>query len=119
MPISRIIGAAATLAALCAAPASAQEWPTRPLTLVVPFAAGGPADVLARILDHRLSELLGQQVIIENAGGAGGVTGSVHVAKAAPDGYQFVMGTQGTHAQNQALYRTPPIIRLPTSRRSD
>jgi tripartite-type tricarboxylate transporter receptor subunit TctC len=108
MPIGRIIGAAAALAALCATPASAQEWPTRPLTMVVPFAAGGPADVLARILDHRLSELLGQQVIIENAGGAGGVTGSVHVAKAAPDGYQLVMGTQGTHAQNQALYKNPP-----------
>jgi tripartite-type tricarboxylate transporter receptor subunit TctC len=64
--------------------------------------------VLARIIDHRLSELLGQQVIIENQGGAGGVTGSVRVAKAAPDGYQIVMGTQGTHAQNQALYRNPP-----------
>jgi tripartite-type tricarboxylate transporter receptor subunit TctC len=76
--------------------------------MVVPFAAGGPSDVLARILDHRLSELLGQQVIIENQGGAGGTTGSVHVAKAAPDGYQIVMGTQGTHAQNQALYRNPP-----------
>jgi tripartite-type tricarboxylate transporter receptor subunit TctC len=61
--------------------------------MVVPFAAGGPADVLARILDQRLSEALGQQVIIENAGGVGGVTGSVHVAKAAPDGYQLVMGT--------------------------
>jgi tripartite-type tricarboxylate transporter receptor subunit TctC len=86
----------------------AQEWPSRPLTMVVPFAAGGPADVLARLIDHRLSELLGQQVVIENAGGAGGLTGSLHVAKAAPDGYQFVMGTQGTHAQNQALYRNPP-----------
>ena len=86
----------------------AQDWPSRPLTMVVPFAAGGPADVLARLIDHRLSELLGQQVVIENAGGAGGLTGSLHVAKAAPDGYQFVMGTQGTHAQNQALYRNPP-----------
>jgi len=98
----------AALAALAAASASAQEWPTRPLTMVVPFAAGGPADVLGRILDYRLSELLGRQVIIENTGGAGGITGSIHVAKAAPDGYQFVMGTQGTHAQNQALYKNPP-----------
>jgi tripartite-type tricarboxylate transporter receptor subunit TctC len=105
---SRIIVATAALAALSATPAGAQAWPSRPLTMVVPFAAGGPADVLARIIDHRLSELLGQQVIIENQGGAGGVTGSVRVAKAAPDGYQFVMGTQGTHAQNQALYRSPP-----------
>jgi tripartite-type tricarboxylate transporter receptor subunit TctC len=108
MGIGRIIVAAAALAASSAAPASAQDWPTRPLTMVVPFAAGGPADVLGRILGHRLSELLGQQVIIENAGGAGGVNGSVRVAKAAPDGYQFVMGTTGTHAQNQALYRNPP-----------
>jgi tripartite-type tricarboxylate transporter receptor subunit TctC len=91
-----------------APPAHAQAWPTRPLTMVVPFAAGGPADVLARIIDHRLSELLGQQVIIENQGGAGGVNGALRVAKAAPDGYQLVMGTQGTHAQNQALYRNPP-----------
>jgi tripartite-type tricarboxylate transporter receptor subunit TctC len=108
MGTNRILVVAAALAALGAAPAGAQEWPTRPPTMVVPFAAGGPADVLGRILDHRLSELLGQQVIIENAGGAGGTTGSVHVAKAAPDGYQFVMGTQGTHAQNQALFRNPP-----------
>jgi tripartite-type tricarboxylate transporter receptor subunit TctC len=108
MPIGRIVVAAAALAALSAVPARAQQWPTRPLTMLVPFAAGGPADVLARILDHRLSELLGQQVIIENAGGAGGVNGSVRVVKAAPDGYQFVMGTQGTHAQNQALYKNPP-----------
>jgi tripartite-type tricarboxylate transporter receptor subunit TctC len=108
MPISRIVVAMAVLAALSVAPGSAQQWPTRPPTMVVPFAAGGPADVLARILDHRLSELLGQQVIIENAGGAGGVNGSLRVAKAAPDGYQLVMGTQGTHAQNQALYKNPP-----------
>jgi tripartite-type tricarboxylate transporter receptor subunit TctC len=109
--MSTMLGAAllaAVLAALSALPARAQDWPSRPLTMVVPFAAGGPADVLARILDHRLSELVGQQVIIENQGGAGGVNGAVRVAKAAPDGYQFVMGTQGTHAQNQALYRNPP-----------
>jgi tripartite-type tricarboxylate transporter receptor subunit TctC len=102
---------AATLAAsatLITIPAGAQEWPTRPVTLVVPFAAGGPADVLGRILDPRLSELLGRQVIIENTGGAGGITGSIHVARAAPDGYQLVMGTQGTHAQNQVLYKSPP-----------
>jgi tripartite-type tricarboxylate transporter receptor subunit TctC len=107
----RLVVTAAALvafAALTVAPASAQEWPTRPVTMVVPFAAGGPADVLGRILDYRLSEFLGRQVIIENTGGAGGVTGSIHVAKAAPDGYQFVIGSQGTHAQNQALYKNPP-----------
>ncbi|HEY6255497.1 MAG TPA: tripartite tricarboxylate transporter substrate-binding protein [Xanthobacteraceae bacterium] len=108
MPISRTIVAAVAWTALIVAPARAQEWPTRPLTMVVPFAAGGPSDVLARIIDPRLSALLGQQVIIENAGGAGGITGSLRVAKAASDGYQLVMGTQGTHAQNQALYKNPP-----------
>jgi tripartite-type tricarboxylate transporter receptor subunit TctC len=103
-----IIIATTALAALSATPAGAQTWPIRPLIMVVPFAAGGPADVLARIIDPRLSELLGQQVVIDNQGGAGGVNGALRVAKAAPDGYQFVMGTQGTHAQNQALYRSPP-----------
>ena len=108
MPISRIFVAAAAGLALSALPARAQDFPSRPLTMVVPFAAGGPADVLARIIDPRLSALLGQQVIVENAGGAGGITGSLRVAKAPPDGYQLVMGTQGTHAQNQALYKSPP-----------
>ena len=103
-----IIIATAALAAATATPARAQAWPSRSLTVVVPFAAGGPADVLARIIDRRLSELLGQQVVIEDQGGAGGVNGALRVAKAAPDGYQLVMGTQGTHAQNQALYRIPP-----------
>src|SRR5215471_13631708 len=106
MPIGRMIVAAAL--GLSLVPARAQDWPTRPLTMVVPFAAGGPADVLARIIDPQMSTLLGQQVIVENMGGAGGITGSLRVAKAAPDGYQLAMGTQGTHAQNQALYRNPP-----------
>src|SRR5713101_1985250 len=89
------------------APALAQDWPTRPVTMIVPFAAGGPADTVGRILAPRLSELLGQQVIVENVGGAGGMTGSDRVAKAAPDGYQFVLGNLGTHAQNQSLYKKP------------
>jgi tripartite-type tricarboxylate transporter receptor subunit TctC len=88
-------------------PASAQTWPIRPMTMVVPFAAGGGADIMGRIVAARLSELLGQQVIVENAGGAGGMTGAYRVAKATPDGYQFVLGTNGTHAQNQSLYKNP------------
>ena len=84
--------------ALPNAPASAQSWPTRPLTLVVPFAAGGPSDVAGRIIAQRMSELLGQQVVVENPTGAGGTLGSNRVAKAAPDGYQFVIGNIGTHA---------------------
>jgi tripartite-type tricarboxylate transporter receptor subunit TctC len=87
--------------------AAAQGWPSRPMTMVVPFAAGGGADIMGRILAARLSEILGQQVIVENAGGAGGMTGSYRVAKAAPDGYLFVLGTNGTHAQNQSLYKSP------------
>jgi tripartite-type tricarboxylate transporter receptor subunit TctC len=97
--------AAATL--LCPMPAAAQDWPARPVTLVVPFAAGGPIDSIGRILAAPLSELLGQQMIVENVGGAGGMTGSARVAKAAPDGYQVVLGNVGTHAGNQAMYRHP------------
>ena len=87
--------------------AAAQDWPNRPMTMVVPYAAGGTSDGLARILNHHLSEILGQQVIIENIGGAGGMIGAHRIAKAAPDGYQFVLGGVGTHAQNQTLFKRP------------
>src|SRR5215475_8086420 len=87
--------------------APAQTWPTRPVTMVVTYAAGGTNDVIARILAARLSDILGQQVVVENVGGAGGMTGAARVAKAAPDGTQFVLGNVGTHAQNQTLYRAP------------
>jgi tripartite-type tricarboxylate transporter receptor subunit TctC len=88
-------------------PASAQaNWPTRPVTMVVGFAAGGGTDVLARIVGKRLSEVLGQQVIIENIGGAGGMVGSARVAKSPPDGYTFVMGSRAD-AINQTLYKKP------------
>jgi tripartite-type tricarboxylate transporter receptor subunit TctC len=84
----------------------AQDWPIRPVTMVYPFAAGSAADVLGRLFASRLSELLGQTVIFENVGGAGGMIGSNRVAKAAPDGYQFVLG--GTFmVLNQALYKNP------------
>ena len=89
-----------------AGPAAAQSWPTRPLTMVVPFAPGGGTDVLGRIVGRRLSEVLGQQVIIENVGGAGGMVGSARVAKGTPDGYQFVLGSRAD-AINQTLYRNP------------
>src|SRR5215204_5311084 len=88
-------------------PAGSQDWPIRPVTMVVPFAAGGPTDVLGRVMAERMSQLLGQQIVVENVGGAGGMTGSQRVAKADPDGYQFVLGTVGTHAQNQTLYKKP------------
>jgi tripartite-type tricarboxylate transporter receptor subunit TctC len=84
--------AGAAIAALLALAASAvaQEWPTRPVTMVVPFAAGGPIDIVGRILAPRIAEHLGQQLIVENAGGAGGMSGSYRVQ--AMDGYQFVLG---------------------------
>jgi len=88
-------------------PANAQKFPDRPMTMIIPFAAGGPTDVLGRVMAGRMSELLGQQVVVENIGGAGGMTGSARVANAAPDGYQFVVGTVGTHAQGQTLYKHP------------
>src|SRR5215831_13225331 len=87
--------------------ASAQNFPERPITMVIPFAAGGPTDVLGRVIAARMSDGLGQQVIVENVGGAGGMTGSARVARAEPDGYQFVLGTVGTHAQGQTLYKHP------------
>ena len=88
-----------------AGPSAAQSWPSRPLTMVVPFAAGGGTDVLGRIVGRRLSEVLGQQVIIENVGGAGGMVGSARVVKAAPDGYQFVLGSRAD-AINQTLQKS-------------
>jgi tripartite-type tricarboxylate transporter receptor subunit TctC len=87
--------------------AVAQNFPTHPLVMVIPFAAGGPQDVLGRIIAASMSENLGQQVIIENVGGAGGMTGSVRVAQAPPDGYTMVLGSVGTHAQNQTLFKKP------------
>jgi tripartite-type tricarboxylate transporter receptor subunit TctC len=86
---------------------NAQQWPTRPITMINPFAAGGPNDVLARLFAQRMGELLGQPVVIENVGGAGGMNGADRVAKAAPDGYTFLQGTVGTQAQNQTLFKKP------------
>jgi tripartite-type tricarboxylate transporter receptor subunit TctC len=87
--------------------ALAQTFPTKPMTMIIPFAAGGPTDVLGRIMAQRMSEILGQQVTVENVGGAGGMTGSKRVADARPDGYTFLLGTVGTHAQGQSLYKKP------------
>jgi tripartite-type tricarboxylate transporter receptor subunit TctC len=95
------------LLAASVAPVKAETWPSRPLTMVVPFATGGPMDAVARILQSALSDALHEQVIVENVGGAGGMIGAARVAKAAPDGYQFVLGNVGTHAVSQTLYKTP------------
>src|SRR6516165_2243097 len=104
MPSRVFAFALAVLLAAAQERASAQDWPSRPLTLVVPWAAGGGTDVMGRIMARRMTEILGQQVIVENVTGAGGMIGSTHVAKAAPDGYTFVFGSR-SDAINMTLYR--------------
>ena len=101
-----IISALTAVLALTGA-ASAQTFPDHPLTMIIPFAAGGPTDVLGRVMAQKMGEILGQTVIVENVGGAGGMTGSRRGADAKPDGYTFVLGTVGTHAQGQTLYKKP------------
>jgi tripartite-type tricarboxylate transporter receptor subunit TctC len=84
-----------------------QAWPARPITLVVPFAPGGGIDSSARIQAQHMGELLGQAIVVENIGAAAGMAGGMRVAKAAPDGYTFLIGNTGTHAYNQSLYKKP------------
>jgi len=82
-------------------------YPARPMTMVIPFAAGGPPMCSVASWRTVWARILGQQVVVENVGGAGGMTGSKRVADAAPDGYTFVLGTVGTHAQSQTMYKKP------------
>jgi tripartite-type tricarboxylate transporter receptor subunit TctC len=104
----KIAAALLALASLALATGvKAEGWPTHPITMINPFAAGGPNDVLARLFAQRMGEILGQAIIIENIGGAGGMNGADRVAKAAPDGYTFLQGTVGTQAQNQTLFKKP------------
>jgi tripartite-type tricarboxylate transporter receptor subunit TctC len=98
----RILAAAAVALAL-ASTAAVGAWPEKPLRIVVPYPAGGTTDVLARHIGQKLSERLGQAVVIENRAGAGGTIGSAVVAQAKPDGYTVVLGTVGTHAVNYAM----------------
>src|SRR5215207_5916019 len=90
------------------AAASAQDWPNRPLRVVVPFPAGGSADVQTRVIADELSKALGQPVVIENKPGAGGNIGASEAARAQPDGYTLFMATTGTHASNVSLYAKLP-----------
>ena len=93
------------LAAVLATPLSGKAaYPERPITLIVPFAAGGPTDVVARIVGENMSRTLGQQVVVENVAGAGGTTGTTKAAQAAPDGYTLIMGHMGTHGAAPAVY---------------
>jgi tripartite-type tricarboxylate transporter receptor subunit TctC len=102
-----ILGTALAMLLALTGSAGAQNFPDRQVTMVIPFAAGGPQDTIGRIVGQRMGELLGQNVIIENIGGAGGMTGAKRVAEARPDGYTMILGSVGTHAQNQTLYKHP------------
>jgi tripartite-type tricarboxylate transporter receptor subunit TctC len=107
--VSRRAALAIAAAGLCAAPriARAQAWPSRPITMVLPFTAGGGTDILARAVAQHLGEALGQQVIVDNRSGAGGNIGAIAVARAAPNGYTILFGTPGPMANNKLTYRNP------------
>lgn len=107
MRLTRRVLAAGLALMLSCAPALAQ-YPDKPVKLVVPFPPGGPTDVFARVLSVALSEQLGQQVVIENKGGAGGTVGTEQVAKSRPDGYTLLFGTAATHGINVSLYSQLP-----------
>lgn len=113
-----------SLAATVAAPAFGDTYPSRPITMVVPFAAGGPTDLMARVIGERMTKELGQQFVIENATGAAGTIGVGKVVRAAPDGYTISIGHLGTHVANGTIYRNlnydlltdlVPIARLPSN----
>lgn len=88
-------------------PAPGQDWPQRPVTMVVSAAAGGPIDVFGRVMAEPMGQALGQTVVVENVPGAGGMIGGQRVAKAVPDGYTIVLGTIATHTFSQLLYKNP------------
>lgn len=106
--LTAIAGAVALLAATTLG-AAAQDYPNKPVTLVVPFAAGGSTDLVARTIAQKMSETLGQQVLVDNKGGAGGNLGATFVSQAQPDGYTILMGTIATHALSASLYAKPPF----------
>jgi tripartite-type tricarboxylate transporter receptor subunit TctC len=109
--VTRRIALAIAAAGLLAAPslARADSWPSRPVTMILPFAAGGGTDLLARALAQDLSERLGQQFVVDNRAGAGGNIGAGAVAKAAPDGYTIMFGTPGPLANNKLMYKNLPF----------
>jgi tripartite-type tricarboxylate transporter receptor subunit TctC len=123
LAVSVFAAALLALRPACAQTSSAQPWPTRPITIVVPFVAGGPTDLLARVLGEHIRADLGQPVLIENVTGAGGSIGVGRVAAAAPDGYTISAGNFGTHMANGAVYQLKydlqrdldPLARLPSN----
>ncbi len=107
MTILKTLAAAALIGSSALAgttAAQAQDYPTRQITMIVPFAAGGPTDVVARLVGEQMSKTLGQPIIIENVVGAGGTTGATRASRATNDGYTIIMGHMGTHAASLALY---------------
>src|SRR5690242_269258 len=110
LAIATLVGALALLG-IEASRAAAQPYPSKPIRIIVPFAAGGAVDALARIISIRLQEQFGQPVIVENRAGAGGMTGADLVAKAPPDGYTILQNTNG-QAISPAIYRTLPFDTL-------
>src|SRR2546421_3270487 len=104
MPINKLLPIVSLTLAALATTAAGADYPTRPITLVVPYAAGGGNDVMARVVAERMGRGLGQQIVIENRGGAGGTIATRQVAKAAPDGYTLGLGGTGTLAIDPTLY---------------
>jgi tripartite-type tricarboxylate transporter receptor subunit TctC len=107
-----VLAATIVAAALCqsavAQTLSTQAWPTHPITMIVPFAAGGPVDITGRLMAQHMSTLLGQTVIVENVPGAGSMTGANRVAQAPPDGTTFLYGNSSTHTFSQIIHKKPP-----------
>ena len=110
----KTVAAAATMAAIAPAVWAADNYPSRPIKLIVPFGAGGSTDIVARLLADKMGPLLGQAVVIENKGGAGGSIGAAEIAKSAPDGYTIGMATVSTHGSNPAI-----MSKLPYDARKD
>ncbi|WER48206.1 tripartite tricarboxylate transporter substrate binding protein [Cupriavidus sp. WKF15] len=106
--VKRLLGGVAALS-LCAAAHAADPYPQKPITLIVPWAAGGSTDILARVLSEHLTRSLGQPVIVDNKPGASGNIGSAMVARAKPDGYTLLVGSMSTHAMNPALMPNMPF----------
>jgi tripartite-type tricarboxylate transporter receptor subunit TctC len=100
----KLLTALVLAGASLAQPAAAQTYPARSITMIVPFAAGGTTDIIARIVGEHMSRTLGQTIIVENVAGAGGTTGSTRAARATPDGYTIIMGNMGTHSASVGLY---------------
>ncbi len=111
MRLTTVVLGAVALGAF-ATPAAAQDWPNRPITLIVPFAPGGGIDASARLQALVIGEILGQTLVVENVGAAAGTIGSTRVAKSAPDGYTFLVGNSGTHVYSQSLYKKKPYDAL-------